>query len=272
MARRSLLRTVFGSIVALVALGGPALGQSYPVATEPPRITDSAALRKLAVDREIHERFARGIAAADRGAWSDAVPEFERIIALDPPEPKGSTARYDAALALAHLGRYERARTLLEEALRRDPGFNAAAANLVSVALMAGDTEAARTAADRFVALAPQSARARYARGLVALQNGDLTTARADFRVLVDNDPAYAIAHYDLALVEIKSARFDAAQTELARALELSPGYARARFALGSVLLRLGRRSDARAAFDRAAKDASDATLRELAVNLRDRL
>jgi tetratricopeptide (TPR) repeat protein len=229
-------------------------------------------LRAAATGRELHARFERGLAAEAAGDWHGAVPEFERIIALDPGEPRGSTARYDLAIALAHTGAYERAATLLNEALARDPGFAAAAANLVSVELLAGDLPRARSAAERFVRLAPDAARARYARGLVALQDGDLATARADFRALLGNDPAYAIAHYDLAVVEIRAERYDVAQSELERALELAPRYARARFALGTVLLRLGRRSDARLAFDRASTDASDTTLRTLATDLRDRL
>jgi Flp pilus assembly protein TadD len=266
------LRTALGALAAAVLLAAPALAQTYPAATDSPRTTDPARLRALALEREIHERFARGLDAEGRADWAAAIPEFERIIALDPPEPKASTARYDLAIACARSGDYARAATLLTEALERDPGFRAAAANLVTVEVLAGDLNAARAAADRFVALAPASARARYERGIVALRAGDLATARDDFRALIAGDPAYALAHYDLALVEIRSARFEAAELELQSALAVDPNYARARFALGTVYVRIGRRADARAAFDRAARDASDVTLRALAVDLRDRL
>lgn len=249
-----------------------ALAQPYPATGEPPRSTDPATLRAAAVAREVHERFARGLAAEAAGDWRGAIPEFERVVALAPGEPKGSTARYDLAIALANTGAYERAAALLERALALDPGFAAAAANLVSVELMAGDLGKARSAADRFVRIAPEAARAHYARGLVALHAGDLATARSDFEALVGSDPAYAIAHYDLALIEIQAERYDVAEVELERALALAPRYARARFALGTVLLRLGRRSDARTAFDRASTDAGDVTLRSLATDLRDRL
>jgi tetratricopeptide (TPR) repeat protein len=265
-------RAALGALGLAAALTGPAFGQSYPAATGAPHTTDVGQLRKLAVEREIHERFARGLDAEARGEWNAAVPEFERIIELDPPEPRGSTARYDLALARARSGDLRSAKALLEEALARDPGFGAAAANLVTVNVGAGDLDAARRAADAFVALVPASARARYERGLIALRAGDLATARSDFRALVAGDPAYAVAHYDLALTEIRGGRFDAAETELDSALAIDPSYARARFALGTVLVRAGRRPEARAAFDRAAHDASDTTLRSLALDLRDRL
>ncbi len=259
-------------IIALATNPLAVPAQPYPASTPVPRSTDPAVLRRLIVARELHERFARGLAAEDRGAWADAADEFERIIALAPPEPANSTARYDAAIAEAHLGHYDRAQVRLEEALARDPGFAAAAANLVSVAIAAGDRRAARSAADRFVTLVPASARARYERGLLALDDGDLETAAGDFRALLADDPAYAIAHYDLGLVEVRSNRLDAAEAEFQRAVALSPGYARARFALGTVLVRQGRRAEARAVFDRAAHDASDPALHDLALTIRDQL
>ena len=249
-----------------------ARAEFYPASTPPPRSTDPSVLTEQGREREIHERFNRGIAAQGRGEWEVAAAEFRRIIALDPPEPRGSTARYDLAISEAQLGRYDSAAALLGDALHRDPRFAAAAANLVTVELMRGDLGAARAAADRFVAIAPDAALARYGQGITALRAGDLATARDDFRALAEANPAYAVAHYDLALIELRAGHDDVALAELDRALTLSPSYARARFALGTVLLRDGRRGDARVAFDRCARDAADPTLRALAIDLRDKL
>jgi tetratricopeptide (TPR) repeat protein len=267
-----IIRRTAGALGLLLILAAPALSQTYPVATEPPHTTNKNVLRGLAIDREIHERFERGLAAESKRDWKAAILQFSRIVTLDPAEPKGSTAHYDLGIAQAQAGDYQAATASFEEALKRDPGFTAAAANLVTVALMTGDVKTARIAADRFVKLAPASARARYSRGLIALGDGDLTTARMDFQILIASDPAYAIAHYDLAVVEMRAERFDAAMAELERALALSPGYARARFALGVVYARQGRRADAEIAFARAAQDASDAVLRSEANDMRVRL
>ncbi len=258
---------------AVLLLGAlPTDAQTYGPATPPPRTSDRAALVALAHKREIHERFARGLAAEAKGDWTRAAAEFARIVALDPAEPQGSTARYDQAIAEARLGKYDVAEPLLREALRRDPGFAAAAANLVSVASAAGDLPAARAAADLFVKIAPDAARAHIARGIVALRAGDIATARADFRVLLDANPSYAAAHYDLGIVELEAKRYDAARTELEAACALAPDFARARFALGIALLREGRKDDARAAFARAAHDAVDPTLRDLARTVGEKL
>jgi tetratricopeptide (TPR) repeat protein len=249
-----------------------ALAQAYPAATPAARTTAPAQLDAMARDREVVERFKRGLDAAARADWRSSATEFTRIVSLDPPEPRGSTAQYDLGIALAHLGTYVPAEAAFDEALRRDPGFAAAAANLVETALLAGDIARARRAADRFVAMAPASLRARYSRGLVALQQNDYGTARADFAAVTAASPDYALAHYDLAVTEIRAGDYAAAQTELQSALALSPGYARARFALATLMLRADRRTEASADLARVIQDADDPSLRALAVSLRDRL
>jgi Flp pilus assembly protein TadD len=248
-----------------------ALGQTYPMNTPVPRTTSAPALRDLATQREIEERFRIGLDDLAKSQWKAAAGEFERIVSLNPPEPKGSTARYDLAIAYANVQRYDDAARELRAAIALDPGFLAAMANLISVDLARGDLHEARNVADRFVAAAPDSARALYARGIVALQAGDAATARADFGKLLNSNPAYAVAHYDLAIAEERLAHYDAAERELRTALSLAPTYARAQFALGAVLLRQGRRSEARDAFSQAMRDAAgDPALQNIAAAMRD--
>lgn len=237
-----------------------------------PRTTDAGTLRNLAIQREIRERFNRGIAALNRRDFAVAISEFEAVLQRNPAEPQNSTAHYNIALAAARSGNLERAGDELKAAIARDPGFLAAYANLVSVDLQRGDLSGARVAADKFVALAPESARALYSRGLTALHAGDVATARADFTKLLQKNPAYAPAHYDIALVELKAGRVDVAERELEAALSAAPDYPRARFALGVVLLREGHREEARVAFEQVIHDAADPGLRNLAGSMRDTL
>jgi tetratricopeptide (TPR) repeat protein len=249
-----------------------ALAQAYPAAAPAARTIEPARLDAIARDREVVERFRRGLDAAARADWRASAAEFTRIVNLDPSEPRGSTARYDLGIAQAHLGAYPAAEAAFDEALRRDPGFAAAAANLVETALQAGDIARARHAADQFVAIAPASLRARYSRGLVALKQNDLATARGDFAMVTAASPGYALARYDLAVTEIRARDYASAETELQAALAASPGYARARFALATLLLRSDRRAEASADLARVIQDADDPSLRALAVSLRDRL
>lgn len=254
---------------SLTATAAPA--QTYAPSTPLPRTTSGPTLRAFATQREIEERFKLGIAAELRGDWNAAAGEFQRIIARKPPEPKGSTARYDLAIAYANLQRNDDAARELRAAIALDPGFLAAMANLIAVDIARGDLREARLIADRYVALDPASARALYSRGIVALRDGDATTARQDFGKLLHTNPSYAVAHYDLALAEERLRRFDAAERELRAALTLAPTYARARFALGVVLLRDGEHAAARSAFARATLDAAgDPALQNVAAAMRD--
>src|SRR5579863_5272992 len=252
-------------------MAAAAAAQTYAPQRPLPRTTSMPALRALATQREVEERFKLGIDAEARGDWTSAVAEFKRIVALNPPEPKGSTARYDLAIAYANLGRYDDAAGELHAAIALDPAFLAAMANLVSVDLARGDLVQAREIADRYITLDPESARALYSRGIVALRTGDAVTAREDFGKLLRSNPSYAVAHYDLALAEERLGRYDSAERELRTALTLAPGYARARFALGVVLLREGEHGAARNEFQQATLDAAgDPVLQNIAAAARD--
>jgi tetratricopeptide (TPR) repeat protein len=264
-------RSLAAVLMAFAASAGVGAAQTYGTSTPPPRTTDVHALRTLARAREVHERFGIGLDAERRGQWAAAAAEFERIIALRPPEPQFSTAYYDAGIAYAHLQRLDDAARAFRAAIAGDPEFLAAMANLIAVDLARGDLREARGIADRFVSVAPDSARALYSRGIVALRQGDSGTARASFGQLLHADPQYALAHYDLAIAQVHDGHYASAEQELRIALDLAPSYGRARFALGTVLLREGKRAEARDAFDTVARDASgDLALRNLAVAMRD--
>ncbi len=248
----------------------PSRAQTYP-AQPVPSTTALPALRAQALSREVHERFRIGLDALARHDYARAIPEFARITVIRPPEPQTSTAYYDLAIAQAAASQNDDAAASLRAAIALDPGFLAAMANLVAVDLRRGDLREARTVANRFVAAAPESARALYSRGLVALRTGDLATAKDDFGRLLHNDPQYALAHYDLGVAEARGGDYTAATRDFSTAVALAPTYALARFALGTVLLRQGDRVAARSAFDRAAHDAqNDASLYALAVQMRD--
>lgn len=265
------VRSLAAALIFLAAGSAVAAAQTYGTSTPPPRTTDVHALRALAQAREVHERFMLGLDDERRGRWASAAAEFERIIVLRPPEPQFSTAYYDAGIAYARLQRLDDAARAFRAAIAGDPEFLAAMGNLISVDLARGDLTEARQIANRFVSLAPDSARALYSRGIIALRQGDTATARQDFGQLLQADPQYALAHYNLAVAQARDGEYSSAEQELRIALDLAPSYGRARFVLGTVLLHEGKRAEARAAFDEVARDAAgDVALRNLAVAMRD--
>jgi len=264
------VRCAAAALLALWCAPIAVLAQAYPDIHPIPQTTDAVRLRQSAVEREVEERFRIGFEAESRGDWRAAKPEFERILSLHPREPLGSTAHYDLGLALVNLHEYPGAIEQFDAAIKLDPDFLAARANLVTVYLLRDDLASARKSADELMARSPQSARARYVRGVSALRSGDAATAARDFGVLLERDPSYAVAHYDLALAEIDLRRYDDAERELRTALTLAPRYPRAEFALGTVLLRTGKRTEARATFDAVTRSSSDPTLTNLAASMRD--
>jgi tetratricopeptide (TPR) repeat protein len=248
-----------------VALEAQTYSEAQPVLST----TNRVLLNRLALEREIHERFRIGFDRELHGRWKEATTEFTRIISLHPREPQESTAWYDLGLAQAQTGAYDAATASFHAAVDRDDGFIAARANLVSVDLLRNDLHAARRDADELIVRVPSSSRALYEHGIVALENGNAQAALGDFGVLLRRDPSYAIGRYDFALAEIAIGRLDDAERELRSALALVPTFARARFALGAVLLRQGKHDQARTAFEQAARDANDVTLRNLALSMR---
>src|SRR5277367_4343414 len=92
------------------------LAQAYPAATPVARTVAPAQLDAIAREREVQERFRRGLDAAAHADWRTSAAEFTRVVSLDPPEPRGSTARYDLGIAQAHLGDYTNAAANFDEA------------------------------------------------------------------------------------------------------------------------------------------------------------
>src|SRR5271156_2208829 len=180
------MRRSVSLVLAFLALAPRTIAaQPYPGVTPVPRTTDAGALRELAGEREIVQRIRLGISDESQRDWTAAAREFSLAPKLNPPEPQNSTALYDLGIARAGLADYTAAAVAFRAAIERDPGFLAARANLVAVLLAGDDLTGARRAADDLVAVAPDSARALYARGIVALRSGDAAGALDDFRKLL---------------------------------------------------------------------------------------
>jgi anti-anti-sigma factor len=81
-------RTALPALGLAAVLAGAALAQTYPAATDAPQTTDVARLRALAVEREIHERFARGLSAVSEEKMAQSVPYVpgaEAVVTSLPP-------------------------------------------------------------------------------------------------------------------------------------------------------------------------------------------
>jgi len=158
-----------------------------------------------------------GVALLDAHRPAEALPHFERTVAL---EPDHGQALDNLGAALNALGRPQDAIAPLEAALRLDPQDGFAHLNLTAALLKTGRPPAAREHLDRAVAL-------------------------------LQDEPAFDV-QLNLARALLETGRADEALGHVERALRLRPDDGDARLVLGTCLLRLGRPGDAVAQLERA--------------------
>jgi protein O-GlcNAc transferase len=89
-------------------------------------------------------------------------------------------------------GRKDQGLTMLQAATMQRPDFLEAHLNMAITLRQMDRLPEARAAADKAVALRPDSALARYHRGLILASLGDVDAARRDLQVLQGLDPSWA--------------------------------------------------------------------------------
>ncbi|MEO0325586.1 MAG: tetratricopeptide repeat protein [Myxococcota bacterium] len=168
-----------------------------------------------------------GVIRHDRGQLVEAQAAFERALAIN---PKYTEAALNLAVTFNDLGRYEEAKSIYQQAMRRgqdapgqlDPFVKGKIANLH---------------AD--VALAYEGV-------------GMLTEATHEYRRAVHLCPHFADLRVRLASVYRQQGDLEAARFELSEALTHRPDYVPARIALGVVLLAQEKTAEAVEAWTRA--------------------
>jgi tetratricopeptide (TPR) repeat protein len=107
--------------------------------------------------------------------------------------PRSSGATYNAlGSAYAHLGRTEDAFAALRAALRLDPDFAAAHANLGMLQLTAGQRPEASNSLEKAARLAPNPAEASFALGVLSLIRHDRPSALKQYSLLKTLSPELA--------------------------------------------------------------------------------
>ncbi len=112
------------------------------------------------------------------GAVEAALAHYQRAVELS---PQYATAYFNLGTALDSLGRNEEAARQFEAALGLDPLYVDAHVNLGCYYHMQMDLERALASYDRAVALAPDSAKARFNRAMCLLTDGRLRDGWSDY-------------------------------------------------------------------------------------------
>jgi len=214
-----------------------------------------------------HNNLGQALMAEGRGA--EAMPEFERAIAL---QPNHAFAHFNLGTLLLGQRRYAEASTHLDAALQADPNYLNARVNLAQAltglgrdneamqqywAALAQDPSAldaslnlgallvgqgrAREGAERLRAVIAADAslpEAHYHLGLALERLSDLSGAEACLREALRLRPTFAPAHLALGKLRLRQGNLAGAESEAREALRLEPGLAEAHYTLGNLLAR----------------------------------
>ena len=257
-------RPAFRHALDLRADDAPALVRLADLELEQAQVDEAELLyvRAAVVDDSAAVAYGMGRVAEERGAYAEAIGQFERALTL---QPGASVVHYHLGQAYRELGEFDRA----EEALARSGPNRVAMADplmheLTTLAIGAlphlarghaaareGRLADAESAYRQAVAADATNTRAHESLATLLLRRGDPEGAVEHFGVAVRLAPENAQAHSDLGVLLAELGRNDRALEHLGRAVELEPGLVQALLTLGNVRTRLGRRDEGEAAYRR---------------------
>ena len=255
-------RPAFRHALDLRADDAPALVRLADLELEQAQVDEAELLyvRAAVVDDSAAVAYGMGRVAEERGAYAEAIGQFERALTL---QPGASVVHYHLGQAYRELGEFDRA----EEALARSGPNRVAMADplmheLTTLAIGAlphlarghaaareGRLADAESAYRQAVAADATNVRAHESLATLLLRRGDPEGAIEHFGVAVRLAPENAQAHSDLGVLLAELGRNDRALEHLGRAVELEPGLVQALLTLGNVRTRLGRLDEAEATY-----------------------
>ena len=257
-------RPAFRHALDLRADDAPALVRLADLELEQAQVDEAELLyvRAAVVNDSAAVAYGMGRVAEERGAYAEAIGQFERALTL---QPGASVVHYHLGQAYRELGEFDRA----EEALARSGPNRVAMADplmheLTTLAIGAlphlarghaaareGRLADAESAYRQAVAADATNVRAHESLATLLLRRGDPEGAIEHFGVAVRLAPENAQAHSDLGVLLAELGRNDRALEHLGRAVELEPGLVQALLTLGNVRTRLGRLDEAEATYRR---------------------
>lgn len=183
-----------------------------------------------------------GMTQAARGAFDQAIRNYEEAVKLSPLDPD---AHSGLAYALAGNHRLSEAVSQYVEALRLNPGDAISHGELGNVLAKQGRVEEAIEHYTEALRLKENYPAAQYGLGLACLSRGSYPEAVAQFRAVLRVNPSLAGAHRKLGQALAAQRQFAEAIEQYRAALRLKPGEVGAYTELGSLLLEHGQLDEA---------------------------
>ncbi len=206
-----------------------------------------------------------GLALSERGRPAEAIPSFQRALALRPEAPDTELNLGNAHL---RLGQWAEAAAAYRRALAARPGYAPAHNGLGLVLAEQGDAPAALAAYAAALAAEPAHTGARFNRARLLFALGRYADAAADYAAAAKLQPDSYDAHYNLGLALAKAGDLVRAKPAFETALRLR-GDAAAYRAYAAFLVQQGDRAAALAALETALRLRPDFPE---AIRERDRL
>lgn len=188
-------------------------------------------------ESRVTEQLRLGERALTNGDFGSALKYAEKVIALDPRDPKGYVLK---STALSRLGRYEEAEAAARKAIKLDPGNKRAYMALSWALLHLGKEKEALDAASEAIRLDPKDATAYVMRAFAYERLGMRDKMIADLRIAARLDPVRFSEHLRRALAGEVLFKPDRADSwKLLQALP-PPSFIWTKKAWGALLLMVG--------------------------------
>jgi len=236
--------------------------------------TDSVTLWRHAIDQtsdnyEAYEKLAE--AKRDRGELEEALLDYEKALALAPPDsPKyAAVIHNDLGLVLDRLRRPGEAVREYRTGVALDPSLVAGHINLADALATGGRWPEAIDEFKAALTLEPDAAEAYVGLGNVLLQQGRAREATEPFTTAIRLQPVSADGHNGLGAALAETGRSDRAIAEFTEALRLRPRFPSAETNFAAALIKMGRTDEARRHLQTALSEAPDLQMaRELLAGI----
>jgi protein O-GlcNAc transferase len=178
-----------------------------------------------------------GKALAMAGHDEQAMAQFQRVLALHPPDNVGTQAMYEQALALQRTNHVQEATDLLRKVVAAQPENAGALINLGMALSQAQQNKEAVPVLERAITLKPNAPVAHQDLASAYVQLNQLDDAARELRAAIKLAPDSSQLHYDLGLALKMQDHADDAIPEFAAAERLDPASPEAPYALGTLYM-----------------------------------
>jgi tetratricopeptide (TPR) repeat protein len=206
-------------------------------------------------DHATGEAFRRAVTLHRAGRVSEALAEYDSVLATRPDNPDALNL---SGVALFQLGDAAGAEKRLRRAVERAPDHAEAFGNLGIVLKARGRRDEAESAYARAVAIEPSNANALFNLGIAKHDAGKFGEAETAYRKALEVRPDWAEALNNLGNVLRDAGRLEDALVVLERAAAAAPNEAQTHYNRGCVLHELKQPLEAEAALRRAIAIAPD--------------